>query len=867
MTTTTYPEDFLRQYVYNEVWCAPGQDSQRVFEPERMSPKDGVWNTFLVGWRRYDLPTKNDRYHIYHMGQVYPDLIGLIDEQRRWYSMRYLCETLNAFADVYLNRGITLPRAQCYYMVTEERLLVLAVRIPDKRLINVDLNTEPVYIRVYLNKFFRTQGNNQAGLSIECQSKVSTSQADILTMQNRIDALAAQPGKVLSYVNGFLVNKVSLLTAQPGDNIGFIYDPSIKFILTFKVDELHEFLSERDTINKYLLHHPYGDDTIDYYDDVDVYVLNKPSNQVFRGLLYHKNMETRLRNATHCDYVISSQGVTDLYQHFTTPLTHDKAYVQLVVRNGSSDRQLVFEANRIKDMYRMNDTDVYRSMVGIDANVPGWNVATLENSDYMHVMSAEYGTITRQQAFDALGYNAISKLLGDTPLRYALNSGQKIIDVPVGLRESCTAYEYDAAGKLLGWHHHTNNATHVAQHPNADLVELIYGEGTTSFDDVAGQQTSMLDKRYNYRFYLSTKNGGVVQNNWQDVSGSANYHVFETGQVQWAINSLTQQPLVRSNKKHLVYEFTHPMEDGNLQFNITTWNAVTQQWEILHIPPAQIDIWVNGWNLIPGVDYVRRGLGIYVTSKEYLINPGVDLQNIVVRGIGFCQNDMTLIAPGDTGFVKHGVLSSNNVYDIRDDKVNRIIVGGALYRYDELEYAESDGTVRVTDPLNGKPYMVSDILVPMNNFQESAISNIDPTLIAREDARVIDKQISDYLTMKLPERELGTPSTFVAKYRLFSPFFTKLFAALDSGQISGEWMYNFYNEQKVKAECAQFEYLLDWDPLIDANAIDPTFTTIHPHPYMHVLTLNPYQYKFMQMAVKVYGQGKINLSAHAVISS
>lgn len=865
MTTTTYPDDFLRQYVYSDVWCSPEQDSQRVFNPERITPNEGVWNNFLVGWRRYDLPTKTDRYHVYHIGQVFPDLIGLIGKQRNWFSMRYLCEKLNAFCDVYVENGFVFPRDQAHYMVTEEKLLVVAVKVPDRRMIDVDLVTEKIYLRVYRNKFFYTAEANTAALDIECASKVAASNQDIMTMQDRIDVLAAKPGGVLSYVNGKLVKRVNLLTAVPGDSIGYIYDPSIKYQLTFKVSDLYSFVSEVDQDHKYLLHHASGGQAVDYYDDVDAYVLDGPESSQYHGLYYHKNTENRLRNVTHRDYVIEAQGVVNLYPHFATQLLHSAAHIHLVVRDGSTNRVLVNEAHRIKDLYRMSNTDVYRSMIGIDANVAAWNVAKLEKSKYMKVMGALYGTITKQDAFDALGYNAASVLLGDTPKRVRTVSSQKLVDVPIGLQKSCTAYEYDADGKLLGWQNHTNNATYVTQYPTADLVELIFGQGTTSFENIVGQSTTQLDKSLNYRFYLATKDGGVVQNDWRDVSGQSNYHVFDTGIVQWAVNPTTEQQLVRSNKRHLVYQFEHPMEDGNIQFNVSQWNAANSSWETLKIPPARIDIFLNDNSLIEDVDYVVRWPAIYVISKEHIVNPGQP-QKIVVRATGFCTNQMARIDIGDSGFVKHGVLSENNTYDIRYDKVNRIVVGGALYRHDELRYAESDGTVRVEDALNGKPYMITDILVPMNDFSEAVISNVDPTLTARAVARVTDKTISDYLSTKLPERDLTTPSTFVAKYQLFSPFFTKLFAALDTGLITGEWMHNHYGEQKVKDVCAQFEYLLQWDPLIDANAVDPTFTTIHPHPFDEVLILTPYQYKFINMAVKVYGRGKINLSSHAVIS-
>lgn len=865
-TVTTYPNDYLVRYAYDKIWCAPEQDNQRVFNPERISGNEGVWGNFLNGWKRYDLPTKSERYHVYHVGQVVPSLIGLLDKQRSWFSMRYLCEQLNAFCDVFVDKGIIFPRSQCYYMVTDEKLLVLAVKIPDKNLINVDFVNERIYMRIYRNVFYNVPGANQTGFSIECQSKQSLSNQDILDMQNRITFLSQRPGRVISYVNGRIVDKVNLINAIPGDYIDFIYDPSIKQTLTFKVDSLYEFLSELDEINKYLLHNPAGSDVLDYQDDIDVYVINGQSTGNFQGLFFNKNNVGRFRNATHRDYTISSQGISNLYNHFRTPITHDKAYVQLFIRNAATNRSLINEANRIKDLYRMNDTDVYRAMVGIDSTVSVWNVANLEKANYVKLMRETYGTIEINDSLNALGYNAASVVTGDTPHRVQLTSGQKLIDIPVGLMDGCTAYEYDSDGLLLGWYYHTNNQVHVAQNPTCDLVELVFGEGTTYFDDIEGQSVTLLDRSVNHRFYLSSKISGIGQNDWQDVSGSSYYHVYDEGELVWAVNSSQELQLVRSNKNHLVYQIEDLMADGNLQFNISAWNQTRSQWETVKIPPARIDLFLNGHSLIEGVDYVIHWPSVYVFNKEYLNEPGQNVQKIVIRGTGFCTNEMKRVEAGDVGFVRHGVLSENNTYDIRDDKVNRVIVGGALYRYDELLYAETDGTVRVVDELNGKPYLISDILVPVNDFSASAISDVDLTLRMRDEARVIDKTISDYLTIKIPQREISTPSTIVRKYRIFSPFFSKLFQALDDGSISGDWMTDHYNEQKVKQVCTPYEYILPWDPISEVNTLDPTFVEIHPHPYDRLLTLTPYHYKFINMAVKVYAKNKINLSSHAVIS-
>ncbi len=865
MTILKYPDDFLRQHLYTNAWCAPQQDTQRVFSPERMTPNNGVLNKIKIGWKSYDLPGTG-RYHVYNMGQIFPELIGWIGKQRTWFSMRYLCQELDAFCDVYVDKGILIPRHLCHYLITDDKQIIVAVNIPDNRLINIDLSQEDIFLRIYRNKYYKSSAANIAGYSIECDSRRSVSALDILGMQNYVDQLKQRVGGVICYVNGYIVNHISLLTATPGDYIEFIYDPSIKTQLTFPVSELHEYVSEVDSTNKYLVHNPVGTDKIDYYDDIDIHVINNTSTGVYKGVYFHKNTASRVRNITHRDYSVSSNGVSATYTSFNPPINHTDAYLHVIIREADTRRTIINEANRVRDLYRMDDDDVYSALIGFNSLVNVWNVSELEKSKFNNSIRKPFGELTRQDAFDALGYNAISKLIGDTPNRVYLNSGQRNVAVPLQMRKASTAYEYDSSGHLIGSYPHTNHEIYLPHNQNCDVVEFIFGLASTSFDDVIGQQTSTLDTELNHRFYICDKIGGVPDEVWRDVSGTSYYHVYPNGQVIWAVNSTIEQQLVRSNSRHLFYEFDSPMEDGNVQFNISQWDAIDNRWETLKIPPARIDIFLNGKSLIEDIDYIVHWPSVYITTKEYFINPG-QTQRISIRATGFCKNDMQRIDAGDTGFVKHRVLSENNIYNLRDDRVNRIIVGGSLKMFDDLKFAETDGTVRVQDAYNGKPYCISDILVPMNIFSESSTLSTDPTLSAREQSRAIDAAISNYLTLKLPERVLSTPSTFVRKYVLFSPFFTKLFHAILNGGISGPWMTEHYAEQRVSQECAQYQHLLNWDPITEENEIDPTFVEIHPHPYDQAISLNAYQYKFMNIAVRLYGRGRINLSSHATIST
>lgn len=64
---------------------------------------------------------------------------------------------------------------------------------------------------------------------------------------------------------------------------------------------------------------------------------------------------------------------------------------------------------------------------------------------------------------------------------------------------------------------------------------------------------------------------------------------------------------------------------------------------------------------------------------------------------------------------------------------------------DELKFSEEEHLgVSIIDAANGLPYMVKDVLVPVKPYTAQ-----DNEL--RDASRVIDKVVSDYLTLKLPQ--------------------------------------------------------------------------------------------------------------------
>lgn len=855
--------DYLQRYAYANIWCAPSQDNQVIISPAKITPLNGAWLNFRYQWRNVKLPSTTGRFHVYHVGQVHPSIIGLLAVSNQWIPVCNAMTELALLVDIYTERGIQIPRGECWYIVTGDKNLLLAVRKSqqiDKGL-NVDLETEKVFMRLYTNAFFQSHRSSGLGSKIIAKSARPMSVLEINDLQAKI-ALLPTSGHLSIFVNGIKVNRLDLVNTQPGDYVDYIHDSSVSRVITFDVDTLQEFNSNMDGLRKYLLHYSADVDTIEYQDDCDTYLMREVSAGYTKGVYMHKNDSRMLRMVTHRDYSIPVTRVEGLASanEFLKNLPGLK--VQVIIRNSGLKRPLVFENNRIHELYRLPSEGVQAAMLGFHAQIPVWSASSLEESNYVKVMKANIGTITRQSVQDALGYNALSSLLGNTPTKVRLESGQKLIDIPEGLRGHCTVYEYDSSGKLLGFSVSTVDDTHGCVYPTTAFAEVIYGLGGTRLDIYENVLSANVSNLNNYRFYQCPIVNGTPSMDWSDVTGTNNYLGRENS-FQW-IGDPTKYRRVMSNKYHLAYEFMLTKTAGVYEFIIahTSFGGVLKA---IDIPLGNLCVFINGYSLIEGLDFVLKGARVVILTKEYFTPE--DLQHVTIRYTGFCQSDMSREAVPELGYVYHGVLSHNKRYDVRDDRVMRIVCSGRVRLRDELEFSEDGVTTSITNALNGAPYAIRDIVVPVSNYLVSGVGLEDTTNAMREKSKVIDKQVSDYLTLYLGEQVIDEPSAVAARYKIYSPFLARIIDDLLTGVLWHDKFYEHMGDDYVRQVCAPYLPILAMDPLSSDNLPDDRYVVIHPHCKNTYISLDMYRYRVLTRITAIYGRGKVDLASTVSIST
>lgn len=864
--------DILRDHAVKSVWCSPEQDNQIILAAARITKKGGDTVSTLVMTRRLLLPEPKKYYHVYSIGQVHPTILGLLPKdpfwaEQDWIKMTEAVNNLPLFCDVYMDNGIRIPLDQVYYQYTPDRTFVFCVEV--KPSFNLKMDTNQVYLRLYSNAYYDTTEADGLIVNTRVISKLIYTSADILDAQGTETQWKALAGATLSYVNGTMVDSLSPLSVSIGDYVESIIDTSVKRVVDFPLEGLPVFTSVRDQKQKYLLHYPESTDhVIDYVDDIDVYVLVQSGFRTY-GRYVHRNLRKTLRMVTHRDYSLLVDNVASTHQSLVDWLTAQGkpvgvASVRLYIRHSGLFKTLPFENNRIFELYKLDDQSVVSALIGADATVPYWKAPYLENSAFIRSLDIDYADINIGLIEESYGYNAISKVLADSPLyNDAVTGVAETFMLPPGLQNNSTIYEYDSAGLLLGWSTHVTGGLHVAESVDCSYIEGVVGLGSQNPAVVYGTDDLPVPDNANYKVYMAYGENTVASTPWMDVTDSGLYEVVG-GRLKWLSPDQDYILMMRSDEKFIAYEFSLVPVAGTLYFPLTEVSGGLHR--EMPVPQADLDIWLNQRCLVRGLDFTLDFPNVYIFNKDYLVQPaGSTPQRITIRYTGFCETEDGAMVPveptDDYGFIEHGVLSNNGRYDIRDDRVMSIYVKGALKRRDDVVFSEEHQGVSISNVLNGQPYQLKERLIPLRGLTLSEADALRAASLAR------DKVVSDYMSLHLPQPVRNAPSAIQERHRLYSPFFAHLINDLQSGLFPREKLQKKLLDSDVIEICQTYTPLLNNDPLNEELGIDYRFVLIHPHQLDTTIQLDVESYAFIKRVVQLYGKNLINLSGHLNINA
>jgi hypothetical protein len=891
--------EYLLRHAISTVWCNPSMDRQHVYRLVRLSPRSGVHTAYTVDFERYLLPTERDYYQIYQIGKVEPTLLGIPKRYNDWMSLADIANETALYSELYLNNGIQFPRHNVHLLLTKTKNLIVAVKI-NERVHTLDL--QDVYLRFYNNAYFDSERSTDAARKyVFVMGGTPKSTQEVVALQIAMNqAVTARPGRTpYYYVNGRFSNALSLMNCSPGDAMELIIDSSIDKYIDFPLSSIPTFLSTLDNENKFLIH--YNDPTvksIKFYDDLDIFLIKEGGgNGRFLGATYHRNEGNWVRQLTHKDYSVPVERLNSFMQnHPTDPrfiidatkFTEDKwtslseLKLRVYFRQSGYDRPLQPEASRIHELYRMSDARVVAAMTGVNSSLALWKAANLEKAAYVKFMGApqsqvvpigymdpdvttEQKSAAQEFAGAVFGYHAAASILAKTPALVANNGGRREAELAYAYWYNATVYEFDAAGVMLEYHYHAAGRRYPVRNTAAVRVEAIVGKGGNSLNTVYDKTPVTLKDGYNYRIYVVALYAGIQQGGWLDITDLPNRidwgYMDESGPTPrwvWSYDETQWYGCVRQDDAFLNYTLSLNKDAGQLRFSVASYETHQglDQYKLLEVPFAQLDIFLNKRPLIEDLDYTVKWPEIVIHNMEYL--NATAMQDILVRGYGMCEGDLTRPVQSEFGFIEYGLLSNDATYNLHTHKVQRIIIDGHYRDPATLHFEEEWGTVLVTDERNGAPYSIQ---TPPMVFRDVYIYDCK----ARDEDNAKDAAVGAYMGNLYPKRVRGPVDTITRQYAVVSCFANKLVHDLKAGYLNPPGIMDHYSEADIRTWLASYEWLLEHD--LANRAYNENHVQVYPHWKGAPVGLPIERYNFLKRALKTYLQVPPDVSVFVFVDN
>ncbi len=841
-------ESFLLDHARTNLWCAPIQDRQVILDLTRISRDSGAKVSSTILWVDTPLPTEGDVYHLYQIGANSRWRTGLPDVRGKWMALGPYSEATALIIDLYLETGVKLPLFSSYVLRTYDDNLIIAIK---EHAIFGELSEKKAYLRIYNNAFFRSERSNNIGQKVAYIGREITKQTDIAAFINGLRPLQTLTGVTNIYHNGVWKPEIKSTDISIGDLAEAVYDAAVSHVVDFKVSSLYDYTSTLDNLKKYLLHPSKNthDNEIYYVDDIDLFMYKVGANDSVSGRYYHRNKENSLRNVTHADYSIPTGYVSAYLNDGWT--TYDNLYIRLHLRESGFKRPLIDEVNRIETLYRLSDTDILRAMIGLDSTLAEWRVENLENSLYTAIMRNFWGSFTATDVINAYGYNALAKLFALNPTKVTPSSNGGFVDLPFGLSLCSTLFEYDEDGVLLGWNQHGYSERYFVKNERAALVEGFMGWGKKAITWSPSNNNYTLDDKYQYYFFKAAINKGVVSDVWVPAVEGTDYTVLNNV-VTWIHVKARNMGLILSSSEALVYDQVVGSSDGIFRFTLTYGKTLGT---ILPIRPQQLRVWMNGHPLIEGLDYILDGnKGTVITNRYYDETLG-NSQNFTFACLGWETPSAKYKRPLNIGFVDHGYVSVNGTFDIRDDKVIRTIIDGKVVDPSTVPFIEDADEKQIPLLPNGLPYCEETVFVPLYGISTNA--NAELIQMGAES----DKRVSDYMTLKYPEKILTGPNPISERYRMFSVVITRLIFDLDNGTITEP--LNVNDKVSLDRVMKNYSEYLDIDPC--RSVWNTNYIFIDAHPFSSAVAVTTKRWKFLQNVNQYYLNNRLSLNNYFFI--
>lgn len=854
----------LLEYAVDHLWGNPEENHQYQVKTVRLSDYYGHVDHFnyMNNWRV--LPKKDTFYYVFSVagldGGYWNFANGLLKRNPldRWVNLGQLLQRRGMQMDIYNTQGYQYSRNKAWVMMTYDGLVFIAL----EKSKNYPMPTgAEMFFRVY-RPTISIPVHDSAVLPstnpFAYETMVYETAQELATFQQRYQFYKLKPGFTAVFHNGVFWNAApnAIPNLAVGDVVEFWHDPTVIRTEIYSYKTLQDFYSTLDQKRKLIIHPPKraNDWTVRYFDDNDYYLLGKGN----KGLYFHRNNVAAIRQLTHVDVSISDDYIQAASNYHEDLKNVMDIRILVLVRKTDWEYQWPHEHQRIRYLYRQTDANILKSMTGSRSTVPEWQAPNLEAGVVQSFTRLQFKDLSVEKALQAVGYNAATRVLAETPIRATYIPGDRGVELPISYREACTAWEHDENGKLVDFYNLTNVRYFNARNPACELVEFTCGHYARTLEYVITDKDLPISAVNGFRVYLSAYSivAGKIVGDLEDVTHNDAVYTIEDGLIVWKdLDPVNQRGVVLFNTGTLAYSFNLAHIDHSLSFAIT--QVYASGGLVFPVAFADISIWLNGHPLIDNVDWKYDGDYCYIFNKQH-IKPGVE-QLITVRCHDFWEDQTKPKFDTELGFVDGGVIGRFPRYNLREDRVTRTVIAGALYPTDEVPTAETSSPDNLWSHLNGRPYMVKHVYQPIkyarpyDNFPLFA------------ESRAVDKRVSDYLTQWLPKPQVAPviPS-MQDKYRLFSPFLSVIVNGLINRLITLPMLTDdavVFTTQSIREKVAPYMWWLKYDPAV-LDGFDRRYFAIMPYANYEKLVVTSKEFLFIKQINDEYLNSTCVIEGH-----
>lgn len=850
MTYSSDGSNPIIHHAYKNIWCSPRQDIQYIVSPTRITPKRGARGNVEIDGRKFGVPSPKGRYSIFTMGDLLPSMVGMDKYVDTWVSAKAHCNSNSLFINIYNNDGVRFPVGEAFFLYTRYGSLVLALRFVEDQLRH---DIQDIFIRWRTSHWFDDNNQIRVNDGIEVKGRVIVDKNDIHAFQNEVAQARTRPGVTLIYSDGQRIMQANSTTIEIGNYVEYVRDASIKEVIEYNVTELITFNSQLDEKPKYLLSRAGLGEEIDYKDDVEVHLLNYYKGAAYWGRYYHQNHQDCLRMLTHRDYSVPTAYVHGVVNAANGWLLSHDIRLEVTIRHSGLTRPLVDEHTRIKEMFKLPEEARLRAIVGEDATMEEWKARSLERSHYTWVMRAPSGEVSLEDVRETYGYNAVSKIIADTPVKR--DPAKLWIPLPYSHIFKSTVYEYDAQGLLLGHYLHDYSHEYPVRNTTCRSIESYKGWAGDNLGTIFDTEKVHVEQGREFRCYALDK-WTSAEVDWMDVTGDETFYSLIEDTIHWNVDLSKWNVAVKTDQCFLAKTEILKDVDKTYVFTVKSdgiYRGSVELTGVMEIAPGELDVFLNGYKLVEDIDYYVRWPLIAIVNKSFINMTGD--QEVHIRARGFCTKDMQRSRASESGFVTHGMLSNDRVYNLRDDRINVISIAGKLVHMEDMAFDE-DGAPEIESNLNGLPFSIVHPITPVKE-----VIGMD-SYEYRDLSVDMDTRVSEYLSAHLPTRD-PSPTGMERYYPLVSPLCNRLIHDMLLGNFKIEEFKTDFTDEFLRGKLSRYDWLLPFEPTV--NKANPEFTVVQPHIYNYPLNLNVYHYRILDRTINLLFNNDVVLNRNVAI--